>query len=185
MGQGNRRHRRAAGGTHVPCPWRNNQAQPAVSHVGLGKIRDTVPAAKYEDWQAPIGTANERTGLIETLREMEIVLPERAFTAGPVRRQTANTGTMSHDVATVPVGPAFTEADPQRLCSLPDDVSSTAGVPDALLARGHSNGAIASEPGLSVKTVATNVSVIFDKLEVADRAGAVIRARDAGFRDDG
>jgi DNA-binding NarL/FixJ family response regulator len=54
-----------------------------------------------------------------------------------------------------------------------------------LLARGRSNGAIAAELGLSVKTVANNVSVIFAKLEVADRPGAIVRARDAGFLDDG
>ena len=54
-----------------------------------------------------------------------------------------------------------------------------------LMARGYANGAIASELGLSVKTVANNVSVIFGKLEVADRAGAIIRARDAGMLAEG
>jgi DNA-binding NarL/FixJ family response regulator len=50
-----------------------------------------------------------------------------------------------------------------------------------LLAQGRSNAAIAAELSLSVKTIANNVSVIFGKLEVADRAEAIIRARDAGI----
>jgi DNA-binding NarL/FixJ family response regulator len=50
-----------------------------------------------------------------------------------------------------------------------------------LLARGWSNAAIASELGLSVKTIANNVSTIFGKLEVADRSEAIVRARDAGM----
>jgi DNA-binding NarL/FixJ family response regulator len=50
-----------------------------------------------------------------------------------------------------------------------------------LLAQGRSNTAIAGELSLSVKTVANNVSTIFGKLQVADRAEAIVRAREAGF----
>jgi DNA-binding NarL/FixJ family response regulator len=50
-----------------------------------------------------------------------------------------------------------------------------------LLARGKSNPAIAAELNVSTKTVANNVSTIFAKLQVADRAEAIIRARDAGL----
>ena len=50
-----------------------------------------------------------------------------------------------------------------------------------LLAQGRSNPAIAQELGLSVKTVANNVSTIFGKLQVADRAEAIVRAREAGY----
>jgi len=50
-----------------------------------------------------------------------------------------------------------------------------------LLARGKSNAAIASELGLSVKTIANNVSNIFGKLQVADRSEAIVRAREAGL----
>jgi DNA-binding NarL/FixJ family response regulator len=51
----------------------------------------------------------------------------------------------------------------------------------SLLAQGRSNAAIAQDLGLSVKTVANNVSTIFGKLQVADRAEAIVRAREAGY----
>jgi DNA-binding NarL/FixJ family response regulator len=50
-----------------------------------------------------------------------------------------------------------------------------------LIARGRSNHTIADELFLSPKTVANYVSNIFGKLQVADRAEAIIRARDAGL----
>ncbi|MEU0877058.1 response regulator transcription factor [Lentzea sp. NPDC005914] len=50
-----------------------------------------------------------------------------------------------------------------------------------LLAAGLPNGAIAAKLGVASKTVANNVSAIFAKLQVADRAAAIIRARDAGL----
>jgi DNA-binding NarL/FixJ family response regulator len=50
-----------------------------------------------------------------------------------------------------------------------------------LLAAGLSNGAIGGKLGVAAKTVANNVSAIFAKLQVADRAAAIIRARDAGL----
>jgi DNA-binding NarL/FixJ family response regulator len=50
-----------------------------------------------------------------------------------------------------------------------------------LLAAGLSNTAIAQRLGLASKTVANNVSVIFTKLGIADRATAIIQARNAGL----
>jgi DNA-binding NarL/FixJ family response regulator len=50
-----------------------------------------------------------------------------------------------------------------------------------LLARGHSNAAIADELVVALKTVQNHVSNVFNKLQVTDRAGAVIKARDAGM----
>jgi DNA-binding NarL/FixJ family response regulator len=50
-----------------------------------------------------------------------------------------------------------------------------------LLARGRSNSDIASTLVLSPKTVRNHVSAIFTKLQVADRAEAMARARDAGL----
>jgi DNA-binding NarL/FixJ family response regulator len=50
-----------------------------------------------------------------------------------------------------------------------------------LIARGESNADIADALTISVKTVRNHVSNIFGKLQVADRAQAVIRAREAGL----
>ena len=50
-----------------------------------------------------------------------------------------------------------------------------------LIAAGHPNPSIARALSLSPKTVANYVSAIFAKLQVADRAEAMIRAREAGL----
>jgi DNA-binding NarL/FixJ family response regulator len=50
-----------------------------------------------------------------------------------------------------------------------------------LIAQGHPNPSIASQLHLSTKTVGNYVSNIFTKLQVADRAQAIIRAREAGL----
>jgi DNA-binding NarL/FixJ family response regulator len=50
-----------------------------------------------------------------------------------------------------------------------------------LMAQGVSNVAIARDLSISHKTVRNYVSSIFRKLQVADRAQAIIRARDAGL----
>jgi len=53
-----------------------------------------------------------------------------------------------------------------------------------LIASGDNNTEIAERLFLSPKTVRNHVSNIFHKLEVADRAQAIIRARTAGMGDD-
>ena len=50
-----------------------------------------------------------------------------------------------------------------------------------LVASGTRNAAIATRLSLSPKTVRNNVSSIFGKLQVADRAEAIVRARRAGL----
>ena len=51
----------------------------------------------------------------------------------------------------------------------------------ALVANGLTNAAIAQRLVLSPKTIRNHVSTIFSKLQVADRAEAIIRAREAGM----
>jgi len=50
-----------------------------------------------------------------------------------------------------------------------------------LIAQGQSNASIARELALSPKTISNYVSNIFSKLQVADRAQAMLRAREAGL----
>ncbi len=50
-----------------------------------------------------------------------------------------------------------------------------------LIARGVGNAEIAARLSLSPKTVRNHISNIFDKLQVADRAEAIVRARKAGL----
>ncbi len=51
----------------------------------------------------------------------------------------------------------------------------------ALMAQGRSNQEIADQLGLTLKTVRNHASNIFSKLQVANRAQAVLRAREAGL----
>lgn len=50
-----------------------------------------------------------------------------------------------------------------------------------LLTHGRSNADIPRELGLSAKTVSNYVSNVFNKLQVADRAQAIIKAKEAGI----
>lgn len=51
-----------------------------------------------------------------------------------------------------------------------------------LMAQGFSNEAIAHQLGFTIKTVRNYSSNIFSKLQVADRAEAIVKARDAGLK---
>jgi DNA-binding NarL/FixJ family response regulator len=50
-----------------------------------------------------------------------------------------------------------------------------------LIARGLPNGEISTRLGLSAETVRNDISNIFTKLQVLDRAQAIVKARDAGL----
>jgi DNA-binding NarL/FixJ family response regulator len=67
------------------------------------------------------------------------------------------------------VAPAFPELTPRELEIL------------NLVAQGLTNTAIAERLVLSPKTVRNQVSIILSKLQVADRAQAIVRAREAGL----
>jgi DNA-binding NarL/FixJ family response regulator len=53
-----------------------------------------------------------------------------------------------------------------------------------LIAQGRSNGEIASLLQIAPKTVRNHVANVFNKLQVADRAQAIVRAREAGLGRD-
>ena len=53
-----------------------------------------------------------------------------------------------------------------------------------LVANGHNNTVIAHSLDLAPKTIANHVSNILTKLQIADRAQAIVAARRAGLADD-
>ena len=78
----------------------------------------------------------------------------------------------------------------QGLNSAPQTGSSVTAFPELtererevlkLMAQGVSNKAIAEKLVISMKTVSNHITNIFGKLQVADRAQAILRARDAGL----
>lgn len=71
-------------------------------------------------------------------------------------------------------GPAFSRRAFPELTEREEEILS-------LVAQGKTNQEIAKELFVSLKTVRNHVSNIFLKLQVADRAQAVIRAREAGL----
>jgi DNA-binding NarL/FixJ family response regulator len=94
-----------------------------------------------------------------------VAVGEAIFSAGVAKRVLS--------FLSAPAGPAAPEAFPQltpRERKILD-----------LLAGGLSNTVIARRLNIAPKTVANNLSAIFAKLQVADRAQAIVRARDAGL----
>lgn len=53
-----------------------------------------------------------------------------------------------------------------------------------LIAQGLNNHEIAIRLGIAAKTVSNHISNVFNKLQVADRAQAIIKAREAGFGEE-
>lgn len=74
----------------------------------------------------------------------------------------------------------FAQLKPQAQYPFPELTEREREILD-FLARGVSNSEIANSLVISQKTVRNHVSNIFSKLQVADRAHAIIRARDAGL----
>lgn len=74
----------------------------------------------------------------------------------------------------------FNQVQPQAQNPFPQLTDREREILD-MIARGMNNAEIASAFTLSPKTVRNHVSNIFNKLQVADRAQAIIRARDAGL----
>jgi hypothetical protein len=96
----------------------------------------------------PVDAVEPASDMVVTLREMEIVLPDEAFTTRPVRWKIENTGAMSHEVAIVPVDPSFTEDDLHLMFTLPEEATPPPGVPElvyqpvaaiGILAPGHTS----------------------------------------------
>ncbi|MEO6998494.1 MAG: response regulator transcription factor [Terracoccus sp.] len=91
---------------------------------------------------------------------------EAIFGASVARRMLDFFATGGRRPADLPPFPELTEREREVL---------------ALIAAGHANHAIAQRLVISPKTVSNHISAIFAKLHVADRAEAIVRAREAGL----
>ena len=79
----------------------------------------------------------------------------------------------------------FAALQPSRPLQIFPELSSREREILALLARGHKNAEIAERLVISPKSVRNYVSNIISKLQVADRAQAILRAKDAGLGREG
>jgi DNA-binding NarL/FixJ family response regulator len=103
----------------------------------------------------------------ETLQAIRAVARgEAIFGPSIVRRLTQYFAASRQEPGTMQAFPQLTEREYDIL---------------TLIARGYPNTAIADRLYLSPKTVRNYVSSILAKLQVADRAGAIVRAREAGL----
>lgn len=104
----------------------------------------------------------------EMLRAIHAVADGEAIFGAGIAQRLLNFFSPAHPPAVPRIFPELTERETEIL---------------ALIASGLSNEAIAERLVLSLKTVRNHVSNIFSKLQVADRAQAVLRAREAGLGD--
>jgi DNA-binding NarL/FixJ family response regulator len=74
----------------------------------------------------------------------------------------------------------FAQSSTQTVAAFPDLTPRERDIL-RLIAQGLTNAAIADRLSLSPKTVRNQVSTIFSKLQVVDRAEAIIKAREAGL----
>ena len=103
----------------------------------------------------------------ETIRAIKAVSQgEAIFSPTIARRLIGYFATPRKNPQSAPLFPELTEREREVL---------------ALLAQGYTNPAIAERLVLSPKTVRNHVSTIFSKLQVAGRAEAIVRVRDAGL----
>lgn len=103
----------------------------------------------------------------EVLRAIQTVTGGGVVFAAAIARRT-----MRYFATLKPIGPAglFPELTERELEVL------------GLIAAGHNNAEIARQLFLSGKTVRNHITNIFSKLQVADRAQAIVLARDAGLK---
>lgn len=102
----------------------------------------------------------------ETVRAISAVSSGEAIFSPAIARRLMQYFGKPQPVSPAPAFPQLTEREREVL---------------ALLGQGYTNSAIAERLVISPKTVRNHVSLIFSKLQVAGRAEAIVRARDAGL----
>ena len=134
--------------------------------------------------------------LIRHLLERKNGQPEGVGHAGEGERPVLVTGIGIDDLPTVGVRRRRLEGIAERLMNFFEDLASSKGersFPELtdrehevldLIAQGKNNLEIAQKLVITHKTVRNHVSNIFSKLQVVDRAQAIIRAREAGMGRD-
>lgn len=121
-----------------------------------------------DDWVFAAMKAGARGYLLKGSNQEEIVRAIRAVgNGGPgVARRLMRYFDTPAPVPSSPIFPGLTDRETEVL---------------ALIAQGLTNQQIADRLFVSIKTVRNHVSNVISKLQVADRAQAALRARDAGL----
>lgn len=157
---------------------------PGVDGVEAARrIRETVPGTAvliltmYDD-DATVFTAMQagaRGYLLKGAEQSEIVAAIRAVAAGQAIFGPGVAARVLGFFSAPPAARAPAEEDP-----FPELTNRERDILD-LLAAGRRTAAIADDLHLSPKTVSNHLTSVFAKLEVADRASAIIRAREGGL----
>jgi len=138
----------------------------AIVIVTMSEDDDSLFAAMRAGARGYIPKDAEREQILSAIRAA--ALGEAIFGAS-IARRVADFFSAPRSAATEPF-PELTERENEIL---------------ELIAQGRSNGDIAGRLGITSKTVRNHVANVFNKLQVADRPQAIVRAREAGLgRED-
>ena len=141
-------------------------AQPRLGVIMLTMLEDddSVFAAMRAGARGYILKGADKSEVMRTL--LAVARGEALFGPGIARRLMQFFGALGATPAPPLAFPELTEREREIL---------------DLIAQGLANPEIAQRLSLSPKTVGNHITNIFDKLQVADRAKAILRARDAGL----
>jgi hypothetical protein len=98
-------------------------------YMAFKPLDDEIPIRFTVDGTFPM-VEEPASDLTVTLDEMTIDLPESAFTSETRRWKITNTGTISHEVAVLPIPMEMTGDDFMALLMLPEDATPPPGTPE-------------------------------------------------------
>lgn len=148
----------------------------AIRELGQRRTNSRILVVTLFDDDESVFTAlkaGARGYVLKDADEAEMIRAIQAVAEGEAIFSPAIAARMMHYFATPPTAgagdsfPELTEREREIL---------------TLIARGYANAQIAEELTISLKTVRNHASSIFNKLQVAGRAQAAIRAREAGLK---
>jgi DNA-binding NarL/FixJ family response regulator len=123
--------------------------------------------------------AGARGYVVKGAEPSEVLRAIRAVADGEAIFSSAIAERLIHYFTTPPV--ATSDSTQSAITPIFPDLTEREREVLALIAQGLTNSAIAEQLILSPKTVRNYITEIFSKLQVADRAQAIIRARNAGL----